>query len=99
MSFLTTLPGEMESAATGLAGVGSTVVAANAAAAAPLNGVVPMAAEPASMLVAALFQTHGLLYQAMQGVGSAFHSMHVATLLTSAGTYAADEVANAVTML
>lgn len=97
--FVTTIPGAMESAAAGLAGIGSTVTASNAAAAAPTIGVLPPAAEEeASALLALAFSTHGQLHQVTQAVGSVVHAMFVATMGLSAGSYAASEALNAVAM-
>jgi hypothetical protein len=99
LMFVTTIPGDMESATAALAAIGATVAAANAGAAPAQNAVVPSAPEPASVLFAAYLLGHGVLYQGTQAAGSAVHAMHVATLGTSAGSYAASEVANGLTML
>ena len=97
--FVTTLPGAMESAASGLAGIGTTVAAGNAAGAAPTTGVVPPAAEPASVLLAAAFGTHAGLYQVTQALGMMVHEMFVTTMGVSAGSYATSEALNAVAMV
>ena len=56
MSFLTTRPEALNSAAGSLHGIGTAVSAANAASAAPTTGVIPAAADPVSALVAAQFR-------------------------------------------
>ena len=69
--------------------------AQNAAAAAPTTGVVPAAADEVSALTAAQFAGHAQLYQAVSAQAAAIHEAFVNTLGTSAGSYAATEVANA----
>ena len=55
MSFVTTQPEALSAAATSLQGIGSSLNAQNAAAAAPTTGVVPAAADEVSALTAAQF--------------------------------------------
>jgi PE family len=97
--FVTALPETMDTAASSLASIGTTVAAGNAAGAPATTGVVPPAPEPASLLLALAFATHGGLYQATQGIGSVVHAMFVSTLAASAGSYAATEGLNAVAMV
>lgn len=97
--FVEALPEAMQAAAGGLGGIGAGVAAANAAGAAPTTGVLPPAPEPASVLLAMAFATHGGLYQVTQAFGTLVHEMFAATLGVSAGSYAASEVANAATMI
>ncbi|BCO35979.1 PE family protein [Mycobacterium heckeshornense] len=96
MSFVTTQPEALTAAAGTLSGIGSTVSAQNAAAAAPTTGVVPAAADEVSALTAAQFVAHGQLYQAVSAQAAAIHEMFVNTLATSAASYAATEAANAI---
>jgi hypothetical protein len=95
MSFVTTQPEALSSAATALGGVGSSLSAQNAAVAAPTTGVVPAAADEVSALTAAQFAAHAQLYQAVAAQAAAIHEQFVNTLTTSAGSYAATEAANA----
>jgi PE family len=95
MSFVTTQPEALSAAATNLQGIGSGLNAQNAAAAAPTTGVVPAAADEVSALTAAQFVAQAQLYQAVSQQAAAIHEMFVNTLGTSAGSYAATEVANA----
>jgi hypothetical protein len=95
MSFVTTQPDALSAAATNLQGIGSGLNAQNAAAAAPTTGVVPAAADEVSALTAAQFVAQAQLYQAVSQQAAAIHEMFVNTLGTSAGSYAATEVANA----
>jgi hypothetical protein len=95
MSFVTTQPEALSAAATSLQGIGSTINAQNAAAAAPTTGVVPAAADEVSALTAAQFAAHAQLYQAVSAQAAAIHEAFVNVLGTSAGSYAATEAANA----
>jgi hypothetical protein len=99
MSFVTTRPEELTVAAVNLQGIGSAMMAGNAAAAAPTTGVVPAAADEVSALTAAQFASHGELYQAISAQAAAIHEMFVNTLGISAASYAATEAANAVAAL
>jgi hypothetical protein len=95
MSFVTTQPQVLSAAAGELQGIGSTVSAVNAAAAAPTTGVVPAAADEVSALTAAQFTAHAQMYQAISAQAAAIHQQFVTTLGASAGSYAATEAANA----
>ena len=95
MSFVTTQPEALASAAGVLQGIGSTMSAQNAAAAAPTTGVVPAAADEVSALTAAQFAAHAQMYQAVSAQAAAIHEMFVNTLGTSAGSYLATEAASA----
>ena len=95
MSFVTTQPEALSSAATALGGVGSSLSAQNAAVAAPTTGVVPAAADEVSALTAAQFAAHAQLYQAVAAQAAAIHEQFVNTLATSSASYAATEAANA----
>jgi hypothetical protein len=96
MSFVATQPGLLSGAAGNLTGIGSAMDAENSAAAAPTTGVVPAAADEVSALTAAQFAAHAQMYQVISAQAAAIHDMFVNTLLTSAGSYAATEAANAV---
>jgi hypothetical protein len=98
MSFVTTLPEAMTATAGGLEDVGSVVAAGNAAAAAPTTGVVPAAADAVSALTAVQFATHAQMYQAISTQAATIHALFVATLGSSAGSYAATEAATAATL-
>jgi PE family len=95
MSFVTTQPEALNSAATSLGGIGSSLNAQNAAVAAPTTGVVPAAADEVSALTAAQFAAHAQLYQAVAAQAAAIHEQFVNTLATSSASYAATEAANA----
>ena len=80
MSFVVTIPGAMASAATDLAGIGFTIGAANAAAAAPTNWVLAAGADEVSAAIAAVFSTHGQGFQALSAQAVAFHDQFVQAL-------------------
>ncbi|WP_084027649.1 PE family protein [Mycobacterium avium] len=95
MSFVTTQPEMLAVAAGNLAGIGSAMNAANAAAAAPTMGVVPAAADEVSALTAMQFAAHASLYQTVSAQAAAIHDQFVGAMGASAGSYAATEAANA----
>jgi hypothetical protein len=99
VSFVTTHPEALASAAAGLQNIGAVVAAGNAAAATSTTGVIPAAADEVSALTAAQFAAHAALYQTISAQATAIHELFVATLGTSAGSYAATEAANALTAL
>jgi PE family len=99
MSFVTTHPEALASAAGDLQNIGASVAAGNTAAAAPTTGVIPAAADEVSALTAAQFAAHGALYQALSAQATAIHELFVSTLGISAGSYAAAEVVNAAAAL
>jgi hypothetical protein len=96
MSFVSTQPEALTAAAGTLQGIGSSMSAQNAAAAAPTTGVVPAAADEVSAMTAAQFATHAQMYRAVSAQAAAIHEMFVNTLASSAGSYAATEAANAI---
>jgi hypothetical protein len=95
MSFVTTQPEALISAAGALQGIGASISSQTAAAAAPTTGVAPAAADEVSALTAAQFAAHAQMYQAVSAQAAAIREMFVNTLGTSAGSYAATEAANA----
>ena len=99
MSFVTTQPEALAAAAGTLQGIGSTLSAQNAAAAAPTTGVVPAAADEVSALTAAQFAAHAQMYQAVSAQAAAVHEMFVNTLGMSASSYGLTEAANAIAAL
>jgi hypothetical protein len=96
MSFVTTQPELLAAAAGDLEGIGSAMVAGNAAAAAPTTAVMPAAADEVSALTATQFAAHAQMYQAVSAQAAAIHQMFVTIMQTSAGSYAATEAANTI---
>uniref|UniRef100_UPI001F30E7AB PE family protein n=1 Tax=Mycobacterium tuberculosis TaxID=1773 RepID=UPI001F30E7AB len=79
MSFVIAVPEALTMAASDLANIGSTINAANAAAALPTTGVVAAAADEVSAAVAALFGSYAQSYQAFGAQLSAFHVWRLRT--------------------
>jgi hypothetical protein len=98
MSFVVAAPEVLVTAASDLAGIGSAISTANAAAAAPTTGVLAAAADEVSAQVAALFSEHALGYQQLSTQVAAFHEQFVQALSAGAGAYATVE-SNAVQTL
>lgn len=96
MSFVTAQPEALSAASANLAGIGTTISAQNAAAAAPTTGVIPAAADEVSALTATQFAVHAQMYQAISAQAEEIHQLFVSTLQTSAASYAVAEAANAI---
>ncbi|EFD60327.1 predicted protein [Mycobacterium tuberculosis EAS054] len=93
MSFVIAAPEVIAAAATDLASLGSSISAANAAAAANTTALMAAGADEVSTAIAALFGAHGQAYPGAQRP-SAGVSCPVAQALTSGGgAYAAAEAA------
>ena len=95
MSFVIAAPQTVAVAASDLASIGSTISAANAAAANPTTAVIPAAADEVSAAISSLFENYAGEYQALSAGAAAFHNQFVQLMNTSAGKYAAAEAANA----
>jgi hypothetical protein len=95
MVFVTAQPESLAAAASRLLAIGSTLAAQHAATETPMTGVVPAAADEVSLVTAAKFATHAQAFQTLSTQAAAMHEIFVATLQTSAGSYAATEAANA----
>ncbi|MBS9535680.1 PE family protein [Mycobacterium sp. M1] len=94
MAFVTTHPEALTAAATNLQGLDSALTAQNAAAAAPITGVLPAAADEVSALQALQFAAYGKLYEQIAAQAAAMQEMFVHTLRTSADSYGETEAAN-----
>ena len=95
MSSVIVAPELMGTAATHLAGIGSTLSAAHMAAAAPTVAVMPAAADEVSASIAHVFSAAAQNYQRLAGQAAAFHEQFVQHLTGSAGSYTSAEAANA----
>ncbi|MEK1205819.1 PE family protein, partial [Mycobacterium ulcerans] len=73
MSFVSVVPEWVAAAATDVAGIGSVVGAANAAAGATTS-VTAAAGDEVSVAIAALFSGHGQAYQTLSAQANAFHA-------------------------
>ena len=95
MSFVVATPDVLAGAASTLAGLGSSISAANAAAAAPTTGVLAAASDEVSAAIASLFSWHGTAFQEISAQAAAFHNQFVQTLGSGVSAYAGAEAANA----
>jgi PE family len=98
MSFVITAPEALTAAASDIAGIGSNLTSAHAAAAAPTTGVLAAAADEVSEQIAALFSAHGQGYQRLSAQAAALHDQFVQTLTSGASQYAAAEASAAQTL-
>lgn len=94
MSFLTAIPEELLAAAQQLEGIGNSLTAQNAGAAAPTTAIAPAAADQVSALQAGIFSAYGTLYQQLATEAQAIQQQFVSTLGLSSGTYSSTEAAN-----
>jgi hypothetical protein len=94
MSFVTTQPEALTAAAGNLQGIGSTLAAQNAGAAAPTTGVVPAAADEVSALQATQFTAYGNLYQQISSEATAINQAFVQMLGLSGDSYGTTEASN-----
>ena len=94
MSYVTAIPELVTAAATDLAGIGSTIEGANAAAAGPTANLLAAAEDEVSTAIAALFGTHAREFQALSAQAAAFHNQFTQALSTGAGSYSLSEAAN-----
>ena len=74
MSDMIAAPEFLAAAAKDLAGIGSTIRDAGAAAAAPTSAVVAAGGDEVSAIIAALFGQHARAYQALNAQAASFHS-------------------------
>ncbi|WP_448471077.1 cellulose binding domain-containing protein [Mycobacterium kansasii] len=94
MSYVTAVPEALAAAARDITGIGSTLSAANAAAAAPTTGLLAAGADEVSAAIAGLFSSHAREYQTLSAQAAAFHDQFVNALTASARSYLSTEAAN-----
>jgi hypothetical protein len=95
MSFVNAVPQALTAAAGDLAGIGSALAAANAAAQLPTAGIEAIAADAVSAALVAVFSAHGLGYQSLGTELAELHEQIVQALRTGGASYAAAEAENA----
>ncbi len=95
MSFVLAAPEALTAAASDLAGLGSTITSAHAAAAAPTTGIMAAAADEVSTQIATLFSEHGQLFQQLSKQAAGFHDQFVQALSAGANKYVAAEASAA----
>lgn len=87
-------PEIVSSAAGELANIGSTVSAANAAAAVATTELLAAGSDEVSTRIAALFGANGVEYQAISAQIASFHDRFVAALNTGTSSYVWAEATN-----
>jgi hypothetical protein len=95
MSFVIATPDLVESAATDLSGIRSSLAEAAATAAAPTTGIATAAQDEVSLAIASMFGDFGQRFQTVSAQAQAFHQQFVELMNTDAGAYAGAEAANA----
>ena len=93
MSNVIAAPELISAAASDVAGIGSSISAANVAAAPDHRGDRGRDDE-VSAAIASLFSSHGQEFQAVSAYATAFHDQFVAALSGAGGAYAAAEAAS-----
>lgn len=91
-------PNVLATAATDLAGIGSTINEANTAAGAWTTGVLPAAADEVSAATTTLFRTFAQEYQAILAQAETFHDQFVQTLAAAVAAYTQTEAVNTATL-
>ena len=99
MSFVIAAPETVASAASNLAGIGSMIGEANAAAAGSTTQVMAAAGDEVSAAISGLFGSYAQEYQALSAQAAAFHAQFVQALSGAGGSYAATEAASVQQML
>lgn len=94
MSFVTTEPQMLCTAAGQLQSIGAVISEQNAIVAGCTTEVAPAAADEVSALTAVQFSVHAIQYQAVSSQASAIRELFVATLQTAADSYSGTEFAN-----
>jgi hypothetical protein len=95
MPFVNAVPDALMTAAGDLAGIGSALAAARAAAEAPTAGIEAVAADAVSAALVAVFSAHGLGYQSLGSELAELHAQIVQALRSGGRSYAAAEAENA----
>ncbi|QNI05077.1 PE family protein [Mycobacterium kubicae] len=95
MSYVVAVPEWLSSAATDLAGIGSVLKAASAAAALPTVGLVPAAGDEVSAAIATVFAANAREFQALSAQVETFHQQFAQALTAGATSYVTTELTNA----
>jgi hypothetical protein len=88
------VPQSLASTASDLAGLGSTINAANTAAAVQTTSVAAAAQDEVSGAIAELFSAHAQEFQALSAQAAGFHDQFVRAMNSGAAAYATAEAAN-----
>ncbi len=95
MSLVIVAPETVAAAALDVARIGSSIGAANAAAAGSTTSVLAAGADEVSAAIATLFGSHAREYQAISTQVAAFHDRFAQTLSAAVGSYVSAEATNA----
>jgi PE family protein len=95
VSFMVVAPESVTTAVENLAGIGSTLQEATAAATGPTTGLAAAAGDEVSAAISQLFASYGEEFQAVSNQGAAFHAEFVRLLNGSAAAYLGTDIANA----
>src|ERR1700741_2022555 len=95
MSYVIAAPEYVAAAAADLANIGSAISDANSAAWGPVSSMLPAGADEVSASIAALFDAHAQVYQALSAAAQAFHAQFVQLMSGGAEQYAVTEALNA----
>jgi triacylglycerol lipase len=95
MSYVIAAPDMLAAAAADVAGIGSSLSEANAAAAASTTRVIAAAGDEVSAAIASLFSSRGTAFQALSAQAAAFHAQFVQALNAAGSAYTAAEAASA----
>jgi hypothetical protein len=87
LKYVFTQPQAMATAAADVAGIGSTIPEANAAAAGSTTSVAAAAGDEASAAISTLYGSHGHEYQALSAQTALFHDQFVQTLTSGGNAY------------
>ena len=98
MSYVIAAPEVMAAAASDVANIGSTISAANTAAAAPTTGMLVAGADEVSAAIASLFSDYAQQYQALSARAAAFHAEFAQVLAAAGSAYTAAEAHAASTL-
>jgi hypothetical protein len=94
MSYVIAAPDMLAASAADVAGIGSSLSEANAAAAPSTTRVIVAAGDEVSAAIASLFSSHGQQFQALSAQAAAFQEQFVQALTTGARSYVSAEAAN-----
>jgi hypothetical protein len=94
MSYLIAAPETLAATTTEIAGIGSTLRAANTAAATSTTGTLAAGADEVSAAIDRLFGSYAREFQAASNQAEAFHAQFVRALSTASGSYASAEATN-----
>ncbi|WP_083047471.1 PE family protein, partial [Mycobacterium shinjukuense] len=94
-SFVIAVPEALAAASSELTGIGSTIRAANSAAAASTTEILAAGSDEVSAAIARLFGSYARDFQALSAQAAAFHDQFVRAIAASGDAYAAAEALNA----